>query len=320
MKLLRNLSLIIAMGACLYSCIPSKVSEEVVKETYIHKYGVTIPKKEWISRGGDGQVITKYQDGIIAAKDYDNGLLQGKSTYTFPNSATISQVDVYDKDSLVSETFSYLSGAPKYSSEFFNNNEKRVSRWYEEGSPQSVEMFLGAHLVTGEYFTLNNEIESQVTSGTGICTERNGYGSIVSRKEIFKGMITLETRYYNTGDPKTITPYRDGEIEGTRQHFFMGGVPQRTEEWAKGQQHGTTVVFHNGEKQKEIPYKNGIIEGVEKRFANGATIVAEISWKDNKRHGPTNIYSNGEVHTEWFYNDHPVKDVVSTTILSEVYK
>ena len=320
MKFLKVLSFIIFACTCFYSCTPLKTSEEVAQETYIHKYGVTIPKKDWIKRGSDGQVVLQFTNGSVATKNYDNGILQGETTYTFPLSETFEKIEVYSNNNLISETLNYLSGAPQKTTNILSPTDKEVSTWYESGSPKSVEILHGNRLFSGQYFNLKNEIESQVVEGTGISTERNGYGNIVSRNEIRAGFVKLETIFYNNGDPKIVTEYsKDGKINGTRQFFFIGGVPQRSEEWINGEQHGTTIVFHNGEKQKEIPYLHGVVEGVETRFREGGEIAEEISWRNGLRHGPSHFYTGKEIKTDLYYNDNLVKDVVSRVILGEVY-
>jgi uncharacterized lipoprotein NlpE involved in copper resistance len=61
--------------------------KDVVKETYLHKYGVPVAKEDWSRNGKDGQVVQLHSDGITITRTYQKGILDGEITYTFPNSS-----------------------------------------------------------------------------------------------------------------------------------------------------------------------------------------------------------------------------------------
>lgn len=308
MKLIKNLGFIACICVLLWGCADNKSG--VVQQTYIHKYGVELSKNDWTARGSNGKVISIMKNGTIVTKNYSNGILNGEVTYTFPHSETLEKILVYNKGQLVSEMVNYLSGSPMKSTEYLSDNETRITNWYDEGTPQSVELFVNGKLVTGEYRTLNNELEAEIINGNGLSIDRNAYGHLLSQSEVANGEVILETTYYSNGDPKQITPYQNGAIEGKRRFFLIGGVPNRVEEWFNGKQHGITIIYHNGEKQREIPYINGLVDGVERRYRGNDNLVEEIHWRNDKRHGPSNFYVDGKVQTDWYLNGKQVDYVV----------
>ena len=87
---------VITLAACFTSCQRRCCDkQDVVMETYVHKYGVEVPADDWASRGENGQVITSLGNSVKVVKPYTNGALDGETTYTFPHSDTIEKVETY---------------------------------------------------------------------------------------------------------------------------------------------------------------------------------------------------------------------------------
>ncbi|MFQ5729462.1 MAG: hypothetical protein ACE5GN_03785 [Waddliaceae bacterium] len=117
---------------CCQDCGPRG---EVVNQTYVHKYGVTIPKNEWSDRGKTGQVVSTLKTGVVVTKTYSDGNLHGETTYTFPHSRAIERVETYSQGHLIKTRENHLSGAPKMEIDFPSPEEKTVVVWYEDGTP-----------------------------------------------------------------------------------------------------------------------------------------------------------------------------------------
>jgi len=60
-------------------------NDNVVSQRYIHKYGYDVSKEEWESTGYPGQVVTTLRNGVTLTSSYENGVLHGPTTYTFPH-------------------------------------------------------------------------------------------------------------------------------------------------------------------------------------------------------------------------------------------
>lgn len=292
--------IVLLLTGCCRDCKHSK--DKVVKQTYLHEYGVSLSPHEWSARGSSGKVITHKKDGVTVTESYENGKLHGESTETFAYSDILAKSFIYEQGKLTAEKIFSPQGVPLQETRYDTADEKMELTWYEETStPRSIEQYRRDRLVKGEYFTSSNEIETRVVDGQGIRTIRDHQGKLIYRDTIAAGMLIERITFLPDGSPESVTPYVDGKIHGVRKVFLAEGQPSALESWKKGRKHGPTTLFVNGEKSALIPYVKGVREGVERRFRHGEELAEEISWKNDKRHGPTRFYIDGMIQTEWYY-------------------
>lgn len=290
-------------------CRQNNQYQDVVKETYIHKYGVPVAKGDWDEQGKDGKIVKLKKDGVTVTQTYSKGVLDGETTYTFSNSSTIHRVETFDQGKLIAVRENYSSGVPKREEVYEEGTIAKKTRWYDDGTPAATEAYQGNSLIDGKYLTPLNVVESQVQNGEGTRIYRSSQGDLMSKDTIHNGDMVERVTYFSNGDPQTVTPFSHGKIHGTRHTYLQGGQPNTAEEWVHGKQEGITVVYLNGEKYAEIPFKNGKKNGVEARFRDGSEIVEELSWKENLKHGQRKLYIDGEVKSEWYHQG----EVVSRT-------
>lgn len=293
----------VILGAlCLLPACGARNNRVVIKESYFHKYGVPIPKEDWVRNGKNGSVAELRSDGVTVTKHYENGILQGKSSYTFTNSSTIQTVEIYDKGELVAKTTHYLSGVPMKEEKFQGGILVALNQWYEDGVPSSCECYLDKYLVSGEYKTPLNSVESKVEEGNGTRIVRGSMGELISKDEIRDREMVERVTFFENGEPATVSPYKEGLIDGIRTTFFPGGLPKTREEWVEGKQEGITTLFQNGEKSAEVTYLNNEKHGVERRYHDGKFVVEEVHWKHNIQHGPRLLLAEdgSTLKTEWY--------------------
>lgn len=291
------LSLLAALAAC-----RGKSQEDVVKSTYIHKYGVPVAKEDWIKQGEDGRVVQLHKDGVTTSKSYASGVLHGECTFSFPNTSTVAKTEIYESGMLVARKENYTSGVPRSEEDFQAELISKRTVWYEDGTPQTVEYYSNGLLTSGEYRSPTNTIEARVKSGEGTRVERDKDGLLIARETVEGGRRVERVDYYMNGDPKSITPYLNDHIHGTRLTFVLGGLPNTVEQWEYDQQEGMTVVYLNGEKVSEVPYVHGKREGVERKFRDGSILVEEMTWKNDEPHGKRVIYVDGATQVDYFHH------------------
>jgi antitoxin component YwqK of YwqJK toxin-antitoxin module len=294
------------VGLFLSGCRDQKKDDQVVSQRYIHKYGYAVSKEEWDSRSYPGQVITAMRNGITVTATYENGVLHGPSTYTFPHSQTVESYYFYDQGNLAKETHYNLSGMP--ARETVNHSPYRYTStmWYAEGSPMSIEEFSNSDLYEGQYFTPANETESRVEKGNGLRIRRDQKGLLVSKDIIESGLMTRRESFYPSGTPESIVHYAKSQLHGEKKTFSLEGEPVAIEEWVNGQLHGKSTYFKNGNKVVEVSYLNGSKNGMEVHYIDGEVIAEEVQWENNKKHGASNYYINGIAQTTWFYDGEEV--------------
>lgn len=110
-----SLLLIPMLGSLLVGCQTSNKdkNDNVVSERYIHKYGYDVSKEEWESTGYPGQVVTTLRNGVTVTSSYENGILHGPTTHTFPHSKTTESLNIYERGNLVKKTTYDIRGIPQ---------------------------------------------------------------------------------------------------------------------------------------------------------------------------------------------------------------
>ena len=295
------LSLIALLFA--FGCQKSDPNQQVVSKRYIHKYGYEMSEKEWKAKDYPGQVISTLRSGVTIAASYEDGVLTGPCTHTFPHSQTIQTYYLYNKGNLVKEISYDIRGLPLREDLYVSPTRIATTQWYADGRPRATEEFENRLLVEGEYFTLNNETESRVQSGKGTRTIRSPEGLLLMREEFNSGKLTKRSEYHPNGTPHRIADYRNGQLHGLLLVYAPTGEPLSIEELRNGSLEGKAVYFQNGAKASEVTYVAGLKDGLETRFIDGEVVVEEIEWLAGQRHGPSHFYVNDGVETRWFYGN-----------------
>ncbi len=281
-----------------------------VVESYVHKYGISVAKNEWESRGKDGKVITQRKDGVTVTRQYSAGELSGETTYTLPYTPLIARTERYERGELIAECDHYTNGGRKRERCYLPNHTVAVTTWYENGTPCSRETFQGDLLVSGEYLSPTNVIEGRVEAKDGLRIVRSSQGELLSEDEIANGQMVTRTTFLATGEPESITPYFDGAIHGIRKSFLPGGVPKLFETYVLGSLHGYATSFLNGEKHAEIPYENGYKHGLERIYGPGGSLVEEISWLRDRKHGADLFLLESERKVDWYHQGQLVSKAI----------
>lgn len=296
-------SLPIAAGLLLAGCGNDGANSQVISKRYIHKYGYAVSQSEWEAHHYPGQVITSLRSGVTVTSTYENGVLHGPCTHTHPHSQTVQYYYLYNFGEVKKEIEYDSLGMPILEKVQLSPHRFCLTKWFGDGSPMSIEDFADDELLDGKYFTLNNEIESQVERGMGLRIRRDHNGVLLSKDNITAGYLIERESFYPTGGLKSRTHYAMNHKHGFREVFTEKGEPLALEEWIDGQLHGKATYYHNGKKQIDVYFVAGARNGLETHFVDGDTIEQEIHWVYDKRHGPTKFYVGDAVaKTEWYYD------------------
>jgi antitoxin component YwqK of YwqJK toxin-antitoxin module len=300
----KHLSLFLCAATLLSvtGCNDTKKEENVVSQRYIHKYGYAVSKEDWESKNYPGQVVTTLRNGVTETSTFENGVLHGPSTQTFPHSQTIASYFVYSQGNLVKEMSYDIKGMPISEKVHFSPTRYSLTLWYSEGSPLSVEEYMKDELLEGQYFNQKNETESRVEKGKGLRVARNQQGTLLSKDLIEGGYAVTRESFFANGTPESVTHYAKGLLHGEKKTFAPNGEPKVVEEYIAGKLHGKCTYFNNGRKEVEISYMNGLRNGLEIHYIDGAKTLEETLWENDKKHGPSAFYVEGDPQTTWFYD------------------
>lgn len=292
----------------LTSCHKNQQENNVVSERYIHKYGYAVSKNEFEERGYPGQVITVLKTGVVKTATYENGLLHGPTTYTFPSSQTLESYLFYNEGKLVKQTFYDIHGMPLREEVQLSQARSALTKWYDDGTPMTTEEYTGPELVEGQYFTRQNDIEARVEKGKGLRITRTIEGILESKEEVDQGFIVKRDTFYPNGSPESIAFLVQGLLHGEKRSFAENGEPIAIKEYFHGKLHGKTTFFRNGVRTVEAHYLDGMKNGLEVHYVDGEIVSQEILWENDHKHGPCKYYVDGAPQVEYFYDGELVSE------------
>jgi antitoxin component YwqK of YwqJK toxin-antitoxin module len=305
----RSIYLILgAVSLIVIGCGKQKDNDDVVSQRYIHKYGYAVSKDEFETRKYPGQVITLLKNGVTITANYENGVLHGVCTHTFPHSQTVESYFVYNQGRLVKEILYDVTGMPIREEVQLSPTRYSTTLWYADGTPMSIEEYANQELLDGQYFTMTNEVEARVEKGKGERIRRDTKGLLLSRDQIAEGFVTFHQTYYPNGSPESVSYYYHGKLNGEKKTFTATGEPLATKEYVSGLLHGKSTLYKNGTKYLEVYYLDGKKNGLEIHYIDGEVVSQEILWENDKRHGPSKYFVDGVAQVEYYYDGSSVSE------------
>lgn len=291
----------LALAGCWGSSAPDE--DSTVATTYTHQYGFPLKKEEFVDNKYPGQVTTTLKNGTTIIQTYEEGLLHGASTYTFPYSKTVQTYELYNEGKLVKQIRYDIKGMPLEEKLYTSSTVMRLTKWYADGVPMSIEQYVADALQEGQYFNQKNEIEAFVKDGIGERLIRTNEGRLIAKEQIQDGFPTKHEDFYENRSPLSIAYYKNGLLHGEKIIFTQTGEPSTVEEYVDGKLHGKVVKFENGAPAIETYYLNGLKNGVETHFIDGKTVVQKLTWFGDKKHGPCTYYAeDGSAQVQYYYD------------------
>jgi len=300
----------------LAGCFSTDHGNSIISQKFVHKYGFDVSEQEWTERAQDGQVVATLKNGVKVSRSYENGVLHGPTTYTFPNSHIVEKIEVYDQGALLKEVAHDEAGIPMREEAYEFDDRKIITLWDKKGAPISIEEYKGDLLLEGKYFTTGHELEGQVTHGNGERIKRDREGLLILRDTFEHGKLISRTSFHPNGQIHTVSHYRDSQLDGEQLKFTASGKPLMKLPWNRGVLDGTKFVYRNGIKVAEIPYTNGQKHGMETHWDDLNNLTAEIEWKHDKKHGSSKLHSEEDTQEEWFYKGEAVSRRAYDLLLS----
>ncbi len=286
----------------LAACCKKEQENNVVSQRYIHKYGYAVSKDEFEARKYPGQVVTILKNGVSTTSTYENGLLHGPCTHTFPHSQTVEAYFLYNQGNLVKQIIYDVSGMPLREEVQLSPTRHASTKWYNDGTPMCTEEYGNKELIEGQYFTRQNEVESRIEKGKGTRIVRDLQGVLLSKEEFAEGYLTKRETFLPDGTPESIAFYQKGNLHGEKKSFTEKGEPLAVKEYLHGKLHGKTTFYKNGARSVEIYYLDGMKNGLEIHYIDGDLVSQEIVWENDKKHGPSKYYVDGVAQVEYFYD------------------
>lgn len=205
----------------------------------------------------------------IANIPYQNGLLEGKSLYFFPD-GEIERELIFKKNELNGPALTFRkSGELKEKTHYTNGmKEGKSISYFPDGNVEKKELYSEGRLLEGTYFDPEGKVISEVVKGAGY---RALYG------EEYLKMIE----------------YRVGIPEGTIREFSLSGKLRKVFSCKGGMKEGEEIdYFPQGENASlnpklSIEWKENAIHGSVKTWYENAQLQSQREFVKNMRHGPS---------------------------------
>lgn len=299
-----SLACLLLFGACSKS-----PEEEVVKTSYYHAYGPEISSVDWKEQGSSGEVVELLKNGVEVRKEYENGVLNGTCSWTFPHSKVIERLEEYVNGKRILAGKNFENGSPESEEEWEAGNRRIVHSWYGDGSPRLLEEYQQNRLMEGKYFTLEGEVEGTVSAGNGLRVERSKTGQLATKEEVRSGDVRKRESFYPNGQLREVVLLQGNKKHGECRKYAENGQTVALENWTFGSLDGVQIFFEDGLPVRQVPYLLGKKEGKELHFRPGTEeVIAEISWHNDQRHGISKSYIASRPMTEWYWKDGKVSE------------
>ncbi len=304
----RYLYLLGCLSLLLTGCCKKQQENNVVSTRYIHKYGYAVSKDEFENRKYPGQVVTVMKNGVTITSTFENGVLHGASTLTFPHSQTVETYFLYNQGSLAKQIVYDVTGMPLREEIQLSPTRYVTTKWYADGTPLATEEYAGKELVDAQYFTRQNEVEARIEKGKGARVVRDIQGVLLSREDYEEGFVAKRDTFYSTGNPESTAYFARGILHGEKKSFNEKGEPLAVKEYIAGKLHGKTTFFKNGARSVDVHYLDGLKNGLEIHYIDGDLVSQEILWENDHKHGPSKYFVEGIAQVEYFYDGRRVSE------------
>jgi len=135
------------------------------------------------------------------------------------------------------------------------------------------------------------KLKRERASGQGIriveegATREQGI-MIVDESEMQGKPHGLEKIYYETGQLKSETPFKDGMKQGLVKIYFISGVLESTTPYLNNVVHGMSMEYYeSGQVRSETPYMDGKIEGNTRTYHEEGWLQFDIELRAGTKHG-----------------------------------
>ena len=208
-----------------FSCSRNTTDDTKVSKRYFHKYGFEIAQDEWEKRQQEGQVLTIDENGVTTTQSFEHGILNGPTTYSYPNSGVTQKKETYDNGTLLKEIIYDPSGVPIRESDYEFEEQVIQTCWNDKGVPISIEHYQGENLIEGKYYNSDHILEASIIDGTGTKIKRDRKGVILQQETLENGKICSRTCYYADGIVQSETHYIDNQPHGLQKSLQRLGSP-----------------------------------------------------------------------------------------------
>ncbi|MCX6183044.1 MAG: hypothetical protein NT150_14080 [Bacteroidetes bacterium] len=209
----------------------------------------------------DGLFISYHKNGKLFSKgNYKAGTPVGKWEEFFSNGKPQRVYTLNEKGDYIDSLMTYHHNGQLATVTHYNAKGLKEGldiNYSPSGKLMSIFIYKKDAIKSWKYFSANGK---ELAAGTKTLTNYNEYGNIDSKGPIKKGFrVGRWEFYYPNGEISAIGMYNDlGELEGTYEEYYKGGVIKSKTTYQKDQFTGPYIAyFPNGKVETEGWYVNG---------------------------------------------------------------
>ncbi len=255
-----------------------------------YKMGVKNGTDIYYYENGKKKQVEKYVNGILTEKIryYKNGNIQKKETYK--NGKVIASI-LYNRN-----------GTPKNKGQSTdiqttnNINSSQIQKTvYEQKSQPEQSVVINKKQTIKPVKNNSKNINNTSTSGNIIKIQdglqktyfNNGQPKRISFYK--NGLPVKDTLFYETGNLQLVKKYNDGELIHL-ESYYSDNVLEKEENYLNNKKHGIQKYnYKNGQPQKIEAYEYGLLIHSEEYNEKGK-LIKEENYKFGKKHGPQKFF------------------------------
>ncbi len=213
---------------------------------------------------------------LIAKIPYENGSLENKSVYFFPNGNIEKELSYHNHMLDGSATEYYQTGTLRSKTSYKAGDKHGVSLGYfQNGQIAREESYMDDLLLNASYYDLNGTLLSQVEDGAGFRALFEG-DSLSFLVQIQQGFAQGGVKQFSAkGDLLSTYHIKNGKKSGTETVYYSpseatGTLTKLSIDWEEGNIHGSVKTW----------YKNGQMQS-QRDFCRNKKMGPSLSWYRN---------------------------------------
>ncbi len=232
-----------------------------------------------------GEAVTYHPNGVLKRKvKYVDDLLEGEET-------------IFNDRKVLVEKTNFKKGKADGLAEFFDNDGKLYSTFnYNNNKLNEAKYFDKSGKEIGQSVRKNKMIDMVIYNPAGYKVKTVSYNDDAQ-------IVGTETFFYNSGQPKEINLYKEGELHGICVGYYPNGSKKYEVQYENGEKHGFVKNYSlNGRISSEGWYQDGKLNGNWLEYDQRGTLINFTTYLNNDIYGVKQSFTpNGKLADEEFY-------------------
>lgn len=265
-------------------------------------HGTLIQEGNYVNENADGVWKEYYDNGKLYKEyNYNTGKMDGVYNIYYDNGKLIEKL-LYVKDELNGKAENYDEDGILFNDATYEKGRLREINFYDKNGK-----------ILGSTSTRKGDATITFFGPQGYKTNQGSF----TKEGLRNGKSTY---YYSNGEVSAIAQYKDGNMQGEKLLYYLGGAVQEKLNYVDDKEDGSLVSYYkNGKLKYEGVYAGGDMQGDHKAYNELGNIISAKYYLNDAQNGYTTYYHpNGKVDYEQFFSNEWLQSFVQYDTLGAV--